>query len=147
MRTGTVVTLMAAAGISFVGSAASQEDVVAKRLDLMKSLGPTLRGVYQMIQGEREFDAAVAEQAMLQVVEYGEILPTLFPEGSQEGTRASPLIWKEFDEFTAGYAALADAGRAGAEAAAANDPAGVGAAFDDIGNACGACHEKYRLPR
>jgi cytochrome c556 len=56
------------------------------------------------------------------------------------------LIWEEFDEFTAGYAALADAGRAGAEAAAANDPAGVSAAFDDVGNACGACHEKYRLP-
>jgi cytochrome c556 len=69
MRTGIAVTLMAAAGISFVGSAASQEDVVAKRLELMKSLGPTLRVVYQMIQGETQFDAGVAEQAMLQVVE------------------------------------------------------------------------------
>jgi len=146
MRAGIAVTLMAAAGISLVGSAAGQEDVVAQRVELMKSLGPTLQPVYQMIKGEIAFDAAVAEKAMLRVAEHGEVLPTLFPEGSQEGTRASPLIWEEFDEFTAGYAALADAGRAGAAAAAANDPAGVSAAFDDVGNACGGCHERYRLP-
>jgi cytochrome c556 len=146
MWTRLAVLAPVAATLLSAGGAVSQEDVVAKRLELMKSLGPSLRPVSQMLKGEAEFDAAVAEQAMLKVAEHGEILPTLFPEGSQEGTRASELIWQEFDEFVAIYADLAAAGRTGAEAAAASDVQGVGAAFGDVGNACGQCHERYRLP-
>jgi cytochrome c556 len=125
MKSWIGLALLAVVGVSYAGSVASQDDVVAKRQDLMKSLGPSLRPVYQMIRGETEFDAAVAGQAMQVVVGHAEILPTLFPEGSQEGTSASPLIWEEFDRFIAGYGALADAGRAGAAAAAASDPAGA----------------------
>jgi cytochrome c556 len=146
MWTSIAVTASVAAGVLLAGAAMSQEDVVDKRLELMKSLGPSLRPVSQMLRGEAEFDAAVAEQAMLKVAEHGEVLPTLFPEGSHEGTRASELIWQEFDEFVAIYADLAAAGRVGAEAAAANDVEGVRAAFGDVGNACGSCHERYRLP-
>jgi cytochrome c556 len=81
---------------------------------------------------------------MLKVADHGKQLPALFPEGSHVGTRASELIWQEFDQFSALYADLEAAGRAGAEAAADNDVEAVRAALEAVGNACGSCHEKYR---
>jgi cytochrome c556 len=135
---------LAVVGFLSAGVAVSQEDVVAKRLELMKALGPSLKTVSQMLNGQIDFDAAAAEEAMLKVADHGKQLPALFPEGSHVGTRASELIWQEFDQFSALYADLEAAGRAGAEAASANDVEGVRAALEAVGNACGSCHEKYR---
>jgi cytochrome c556 len=144
MRMRVATLALAAIGVLSASVAVSQDDVIAKRLELMKALGPSLKTVSQMLNGQSEFNADAAEQAMLKVADHGKQLPALFPEGSHVGTRASELIWSEFDQFTAIYADLEAAGRAGAEAAAANDVEGVRAALDAVGNACGSCHEKYR---
>jgi cytochrome c556 len=144
MQMRIVALGLAVVGLLSAGVAVSQEEVVAKRLELMKALGPSLKAVSQMLNGQSEFDGAAAEQAMRKVEDHGKQLPALFPEGSHVGTRASELIWQEFDQFSALYADLEAAGRAGAEAAAANDVEGVRAALDAVGKACGSCHEKYR---
>ena len=144
MRMRIAGSALAAVGVLMAGVAVSQEDVIAKRLELMKELGPSLKTVSQMLNGQIEFNPDAAKQAMLKVAEHGKELPALFPEGSHVGTRASELIWAEFDQFTAIYADLEAAGRAGAEAAAANDVEGVRAALEAAGNACISCHEKYR---
>ena len=144
MQMRVAALAVAAVGVLFASAAVSQEDVVAKRLELMKSLGPSLKAVSEMLKGQTEFDAETAKQAMLKVAEHGKELPALFPEGSHVGTRASELIWTEFDQFTALYADLEAAGRAGAEAAGANDVEGVKGALEAVGNACSSCHEKYR---
>ena len=144
MRMRIAGSALAAVGVLMAGVAVSQEDVIAKRLELMKALGPSLKTVSQMLNGQIEFNPDAAKQAMLKVAEHGKELPALFPEGSHVGTRASELIWAEFDQFTAIYADLEAAGRAGAEAAAANDVEGVRAALEAAGNACISCHEKYR---
>jgi cytochrome c556 len=137
-------SVLAAIGVLVASVAAGQEDVIAKRQELMKALGPGLRTVSQMLKGQSEFNAATAEEAMLKVAEHGAELPTLFPEGSDVGTEASKLIWEEFDQFVAIYADLEAAGREGAKAAAANDIEALRSAFEAVGNACGSCHEKYR---
>lgn len=141
---GMVVAIM---GMVVAGVAVGQDDPIAQRQALMKELGPYLRTIFQMVDGQTPFDAAAAEEGMRKVAEHGAELPTLFPEGSQEGSAASPLIWEEFDQFVAIYARLEAAGEAGVEAAAANDFEGVKAVFKDVGDACGSCHERYRLPR
>src|SRR3972149_5627164 len=122
MKFGLVTVAAALAAATF---ALAQGDVILQRQALMKALGPSLRAVFQMLNGEIEFDAAAAEQAMLKVADHGAVLPTLFPKGSHVGTNASELIWEEFDEFVAIYADLEAAGRAGAAAAAADDVEGV----------------------
>jgi cytochrome c556 len=145
MKVRVAAAVLAVIGGLFAGLAAGQDDPIAQRQELMKSLGPYLGAVFRMVRGDNPFDAAVAEEAMLKVVEHAAVLPSLFPEGSQAGSGASELIWEEFDAFVAIYADLEAAGQAGATAAAANDPEGVSAAFSAVGNACGSCHQKYRV--
>ncbi len=147
MRMKLAGLALVAFSIAFAGVAAGQDDPITQRQQLMKSLGPYLRAIYQMVNGDAAFDAAAAEEGMQKVVEHAAILPTLFPEGSQDDSAASPLIWQEFDQFKAIYAQLGAAGEAGAKAAAANDLEGVSTAFEAVGAACGTCHEKYRLRR
>ena len=145
MQIKRVATLiLVTLGVGMAGMAVGQDDTVKTRQELMKSLGPGLGAVFRMIRGEREFDAAIAEETMLKVAEHGMVLPTLFPKGSHVGSNARELIWDEFEAFTAIYAELEAAGRAGAEAAAANNVEGVRASFDAVGSACGRCHERYR---
>ncbi len=77
---------------------------------------------------------------------WGTIIPTLFPPGSETGhnTKAKPDIWSDragFDkaaaDFTAAAKKLADAAKSGDKAAFAD-------AFKATGATCGACHKTYR---
>ena len=68
-----------------------------------------------------------------------------FPAGSDKGdTRASPKIWEEmaeFQEYLGNFQKATDAGRA----AKPETLEAFQAAMGDIGKACGACHEDFRL--
>ena len=70
-----------------------------------------------------------------------------FPEGTAagevEGTRSKAEIWQTPDDFLAKAQALTDAAEA---VAATSDLAGQQAAMGPVGQACGACHEAYRVP-
>ncbi len=145
MRMKLVGLALAVIGIGFAGVAVGQGDPVTQRQELMKQLGPYLRSMFQMINGDAQFDAALVGEGMQKVVEHATILPTLFPEGSDQGSAASPLIWQEFDQFVAIYADLKVAGEAGVAAAEANDFEAFKAAFGQIGGDCQRCHERYRL--
>ncbi len=143
MRMKIAIGLVAVLVFS-IGAASGQDDPIKTRQDLMKSLGPSLRTISQMLNGEQAFDPKVAEAAMLKVADDAKVLPTLFPVGSDEGSDASPVIWTQFEQFTALYAELGTAASEGAKAAAANDLEGVRTAFGAVGQACGACHQLYR---
>ena len=72
---------------------------------------------------------------------------TLFPEDSKQGppeTYAKAEIWTDRDGFNA---AADNAIKAAQKVAAAGDEASFKAAMPDLGNACGACHKKYRRPK
>ncbi|HVZ09149.1 c-type cytochrome [Rhodopila sp.] len=79
------------------------------------------------------------------MAEWGKLIPSLFPPGSDQGdTKALPAIWsdaagfkKAADDFSAAALKLADAAKAG-------DEAGVAAATKAVGEACGACHKTFR---
>jgi len=133
--------------VSVAGIANGAVDPIKARQTLMRSNGPGLKSVFQMLQGDAPFDPAAAEKAMQKLADDAAVLPTLFPPGSDVGSNARPLIWSEFDQFTALYAKLQSDAQAGAAAAAANDLESLRAAFAGVDQDCGACHEKYRMPR
>jgi cytochrome c556 len=142
-----IALVLAALAVSVAGIANSADDPIKARQTLMKSNGPGLKAVYQMLKGDIPFDAGVAEKAMQKLADDAAVLPTLFPPGSDVGSNALPVIWTEFDQFKAIYAKLQSDAQASAKAAAANDVEGLRIAFADVDQDCGACHQKYRKPR
>lgn len=71
-------------------------------------------------------------------------IPALFEANEITGDSTSlPLIWEQFDDFTAKGAALEQA--ALAVASAAESGGDVAAAAKAMGGTCGACHGMYRV--
>jgi cytochrome c556 len=131
-----------------VASAASgADDPIAQRRQVMKMNGKAAGTAFKMIKGEDPYDAAKAAEAMKTLQDDLTVFPTLFPEGSDQGdTNASPEIWKNMDDFKALAAKLVTDAKA-AETAAADGIDAFKAAFDTVGQDCGACHTKYRLKK
>jgi cytochrome c556 len=105
-----------------------------------------------MARGERPYDAETASALAADLVALsgmlsGPAFALYFPEGTAagevEGTRAKAEIWQTPDDFVAKAQALTDAASA---LAATSDLAGLQGAMGPVGQACGACHEAYRVP-
>jgi cytochrome c556 len=77
---------------------------------------------------------------------WAQVVPTLFPPGTEKGnnTTALPAIWTDTAGFQKDAGAYQDATKKLVVAAKAGDRAGFVAAFKDMGQACGACHKGYR---
>jgi cytochrome c556 len=118
----------------------SPEEAVEARQAAMKENGGVLRGAGALTGAE----AAAAADTLIKNFTN---LPHLFPENSiVEDSRATPLIWENFDEFTGHFATGLEAATAMKTAAEAGDTAAYTAAIETIGGLCGQCHEKFRGP-
>lgn len=135
------------------GSAAGDGDhdhsahtgIYKTRADTMKSFGGAAKSTGAMFKGETEFDLAKVHAAGQLVASKAPTIPSLFPEGTNEGeSEALPIIWEDWAGFEAAAALLAT--RAGV-LASAPDKASAGAAFGAMLKACGGCHEKYRIKK
>lgn len=101
-----------------------------------------------MAQGRMDYDgdmAQIAADNLFHVTRHDQ--GRLWPEGTDsmsiDGTRASPAIWDNLDDFVTKFVALQDA------AEALQSVAGAGldemrAGFGPVGQACQACHQAYR---
>jgi cytochrome c556 len=110
------------------------------------NLGPLV----QMARGEIDYDAEMAELHAGNIAAYAQVdLTPLWVEGSSsedlEDSRALPAIWDNLEDVASQQADLAEAADAAAGAAGDGQEAFV-AAFRQVGEACGACHEDYREP-
>lgn len=131
---GTVAVL---AQEAFVAPA-TPEEAVTMRKNLMREDGGILRQAGNLT-------GADAIAAMTTLRDNYSHIPELFPEGSIVGdSEALPVIWENWDAFTA----IANAGVAAAEggitAAEAGDAAAYAAALQAIGGTCGQCHQQFR---
>jgi cytochrome c556 len=142
-----VTGLMAAAmGLTIATAFA---DVKEDREAYMKTSGKLVFGALGPIgKGEQPFDAAAVAKALKEFGDHAAKfdVAALFPEGSGEGTEALPKIWEDKE----GFAKAAEEFKAAAAAAAASNPADVGALNEQlgaIGKSCGGCHEVYRLKK
>ena len=77
------------------------------------------------------------------LADLSEILPSLFPEGS-DGGDALPEIWEDPENFAERLSAVRDAAVGFSSAAGSTDMAALGEAFQALGQACKGCHDNYR---
>ncbi len=156
MTPGKRSTLMAVAAVlAFAGSQPGVADgdhdhdahtgIYKERADTMKGFGGAAKSLGAMFKGEAPFDLVKVQAAGKMIAQKAPTIPSLFPEGTNEGeSEALPIIWEDWDGFKAAAALL---GERAAVLAAAEDPKAAGAAFGAMVKACGGCHEKYRLKK
>jgi cytochrome c556 len=132
-----------------VAWAATPEEQVTAREDAMKTFGAgakTLTGFVKDGQGTID-DVKTATAKMATVAAN---LPSLFPEGTAVGvgkSAAKPEVWTNAADFQTKVKGAQDAIAALDAAAQAGDAAKVKAAFPVVGQACGACHETFRVKK
>jgi cytochrome c556 len=127
----------------------AQQDVVNQTQTLMKGNGKNLAGVLSaMAKGEKPYDQAAVDAALVQLDDTAKKLPTLFPE-SVKGLKAdgdyssSPKIWENRADFDAKIASFA---KVVAEAKGKiKDLDSLKATVPAIGKECGGCHETFRV--
>jgi cytochrome c556 len=135
-----------AAAVGVVATAASAtDDPIETRKQLMQINGAGMGAIQGMVKGEIPFDPRIAMAALQGFEGVSYAFGDYFPEGSDQGdTRASPKIWEEMEHFQEYLTDL----REGAATAVAAKPAtleDLQAVLGPIGDACGDCHEDFRL--
>lgn len=120
-------------------SGLSVEDMVAKRQELMKTNGATLKTAGSLSGAE-----AVAAAETL-IADFSN-LTVLFPEGSDAvaGSEAKAEIWQNFDAFQALLKQGVVNATAMKAAAEAGDADAYGASIKAVGGLCGQCHQQFR---
>ncbi|MGB1390152.1 MAG: c-type cytochrome [Paracoccaceae bacterium] len=120
-----------------------QNAAVKARMDGMSAIGANMKTLGAMAKGQVAFDAGQAREAAAAVAEEAARIPSLFEaQEADPKSEALPLIWTEFDRFTAIAHDLEAA--ATAAASALNEPEDLGPALKAIGGQCSACHKAYR---
>ena len=123
----------------------AQGDVIAARRDGLKGIARKMEGIKAVVdqRGDpRSIGAGIAE-----MISFFEGFPARFPAGSGSGdTRALPAIWTDRAGFETANANMVTQLRALQAAANSGDQAAFGAAFQQNGATCGACHRPYRGP-
>ncbi|HRG17088.1 MAG TPA: cytochrome c, partial [Pseudomonadota bacterium] len=99
-----------------------------------------------MVKGSKPWDAAEFKRRSIAVAFAAVQLDEAFSAGSDKGavTDALPAIWENPDDFAAKLKAFQKTSNALRMAAAAGDQDRIKAAFNDVRQSCGNCHETYR---
>lgn len=132
-----------------LGIAQSPEEQVDARQNQMKTFGQSTKTISGFLK-EGTGDMAAVQEAAAALEEGAQRLPTLFPEGTEQGvsdSRALPAIWERPDDFAQRIETLQAATADLTTAAESGDKAAVAAAFAPVGQACGGCHENFRLKK
>jgi len=144
---GAVIAL-AAAGLSGDDtSGVSGVDAIAARQASLDMSSITFRSMGDAMKAGREAKSQGYPAAALE--KWAKALPRMFPAGTGVGetsteTQALPIIWRDRANFERAAAFYADATARLAELAAANDTAGFTRQLEEVNQACGACHARYK---
>jgi cytochrome c556 len=138
-----VVLLGAVALIATVGlaraDAPSPTELRQVGNDLMSG---TFAGIRAVVAAKG--DVKTLESSAKAIARWAPSMPSLFPKGSEAGTKAKPEIWTDMEGFQKAAANLGAAATKLAELAKAGDAEGVEAQIKVVGGACAACHNGYR---
>jgi cytochrome c556 len=133
-----------------VGVVAAQQDQVAKTQLAMKSNGKNLGAINAMAKGEKPYDQAAVDAALVGLQEVADRFAMLFPE-SIKGLKpdgdyyASPKVWTERADFEAHSAGFAKA-VAGAKGKIKNLDT-LKAETPALIKVCSGCHETFRVKK
>jgi cytochrome c556 len=112
------------------------------RHDVMETLGTNMAALVKVLTGRVDAPEHLKVHADTLALTAG-LIGALFPAGS-EGGHALPVAWEEPDELAAAATAAAEATAALAAATTSGDRGAVMKAFRGVGDACKACHERYK---
>lgn len=126
------------------------EDIAIEiRQGHMLNYAANLQRLGAMAQGNAEYDAAVAQTAADNLYHLAMIdqshywLPGTSSE-DREDSAALPALWENIDDVMTKQTALQEAVTA-LQSAAGTDLASLQGAMQGVGQACGGCHEDYRV--
>ena len=131
--------------------AGEKSNPVRERQKLMRSVGKAMKTTVKMIRGEISYEVDSIVAGMKTMGDVADRYTSLFPEGSDmensimdfdHESSAKPEIWANMADFKAKAAALKTASAAAMKVA--GDKAALSAALANLGNACKACHQKYK---
>ena len=126
-------------------TAKTPEQIVEERQAVMKKNGDAWKHVQDQLKaGTIEGIAADAET----MAANGKMIPSLFPQGSMtDKSKAKPEVWQKWPEFEAAAKNLVAQSEKLRDAAKTNDKAAVETVAKDFGRqACGTCHQPFRVP-
>lgn len=139
--------LLGAAAAAQSQTATPAEKAIEYRQAVFKVVAGNFGPLAQNAQGKVELPPAAVRQYAERLSQISQFAGDAFPDISKEGkTRAKPEIWTERAEFDKLLKDLTDATKslAGVTANAAAKPEEFKAAVGSVGNACKACHDRFR---
>jgi len=133
-----------------VGAVMAQGDQVKQTQTVMKGNGKNAGALAAMIKGEKPYDQAAVDAALVQFNDTAKKLPTLFPaslKGAKFDGDYSPTdkVWDDkagFDEHIASFAKTVSDAKG-----KITDLDTLKAELPVIGKQCGGCHETYRIKK
>jgi cytochrome c556 len=148
MKTMRRLSLAAGLGLLVAASAAVQgaepEDIIKYRQEVMKSNGAHMAAAAAIIRAKVDFKGDLAYHAAA-IRAINKDVAALFPKDSDFGdTEALDAVWKKNAEFRKRAQVAAEKSEAFAKAVAAGDSKNYWARFNDLNDACKACHKDFR---
>jgi cytochrome c556 len=144
--TGLAVAMMGLAACASAQPTMSAAEAIEKRKALMKEQGAAWRNVQDKAKAG-QITAIVPDAEKLAAT--AKQIPALFPEGSLDPAKsaAKPEIWQKKGEFDAAAKNLETWSIKLKDAAASGNAAATDAVVKDFGRqACGTCHQPFRVP-
>lgn len=125
------------------------EDNVKARQGFFEMLAANMGTLSAMAKGEAPYDEAQASTAAANIETLTKYtLPIHFVEGSDADayadSNAKPEIWTNMADFGTKYAALGTAATGAGEAVKGGQDK-IGPVIQQLGGACKACHDTYRV--
>jgi cytochrome c556 len=141
---------IAAALVGFCATSAfaAGDDTIKARQDCMKAQGKTVFGMFfPIMKGEKPYDAAVVKTAFDAMDAPCADWANFWTEDSMTSAALKVKTKPEIVTDKAGFELVSKASYDALTALKATaDEASFKAALPAVGKACGACHEKFRLP-
>lgn len=136
------------AGATALPNGMTVKEQIEARQGQLKKVGKSFKAISDQLKSDSP-DVAAIQAAAASVPEDTTGMADWFPEGTgpESGveTDALPIIWEEKEDFLEKVSTMQEAAVALAAAAEGGDVAAIGAAFQETGGSCKACHDKYRL--
>lgn len=126
-------------GMLLASAAFADQGTADYRHHTMEAIGGHLEAALDILKQKVPHQAHMALHANA-LADLAGIADTLFVEGSQGGS-ALPAIWEQPEAFAERLKAFQDA--AAGFRQAANEGGDIGAAFQDLGQACKGCHDDF----
>jgi cytochrome c556 len=131
--------------LALTGPALAQGDIIAARQDGLKGVARQMESIKAVV--DQRGDPRPTAATIGEMIRFFDGFTARFPAGSGTGnTRALPAIWTDRAGFETANGNMVTQLRALQAAANAGDQSAFGAAFQQTGATCGACHRPYRAP-